>query len=60
MGSSEYRLKELRPSKFEESTHNALFNKIETRLLISDSKFRIYEGFFNPQGDKSGIYTDKV
>ena len=55
-----YRLKELRPRKFEESTYNALFDKIETRLLISDSKFRIYEGFFNPQGDKSGIYTDKV
>ena len=31
--------------KPEESTHNTLFNGIETKLLVSSSKPRIHEGF---------------
>ena len=38
--------------KPEESTHNILFDGIETKLLVSGNKPRIHEGFLNPQGDK--------
>jgi len=31
--------------KLEESTHNALFDELETKLLVSGSKPRIHKGF---------------
>ena len=38
--------------KPEESTHNSLFDGIETKLLVFGSKPQIHEGSLNPQCDK--------